>query len=257
MVTANTENISLQGEKRRIEIYDALRGIAIIYMVFYHALYDFVMFGFPWAPALLQSQDVVVLFDSGLFILLSGICCSLSRSNTQRGAKLLGIALVFTLVTVFIDHRSPITFGILHLLSFSMLLFGALEKWLRKLPSLPFAALCALLYAFTFNVKRGYFGFGALSFDVPAELTYRSRLFLFGFVDGSYSALDYFPLLPHFFLFLGAAFLGMWLSKRTLPKFCYKEVPVLGFLGRHSLFIYIIHQPILYGLIYLISIIGG
>ena len=133
------ENASIQAARdtRRIEIIDALRGIAIIYMVFYHALYDFVMLGFDWAPAVLHSQRIIVTFDSGLFIVLSGICCSFSRNNALRGAKLLGIALLFTLATVVIDYRSPITFGILHLLSFSMLIYSATEKWVKKLPKIP------------------------------------------------------------------------------------------------------------------------
>lgn len=253
---AQTGNITHSADtKRRVEIYDALRGIAIIYMIFYHALVDLQMLGFAWAVPLLDSQRIIVTFDQGLFITLSGICCSLSRNNALRGAKLLGIAMLFTLATVAVDFRSPVTFGILHLLSISMLIFSATEKWLRKLPKLPFALLFSLLYAFTYNVKNGFFGFGDLTAAVPEQLTYRSRLFIFGFVDGSYSALDYFPLLPYLFLFLAGAFLGMWLVKQKLPEFAYKKVPFLGYLGKHSLFIYVIHQPILYGLLYQLSFI--
>lgn len=234
---------------RRIEIYDTLRGIAIIYMIFYHTLVDLEMLGFSWASGLLYSQRIIVTVDQGMFIVLSGICCSLSRNNALRGAKLLGVAMLFTLSTVIIDYRSPVTFGILHLLSISMLIFASLEKWLRKLPRLPFALLCAFLYAFTFNVKRGFFGFGDLTVSVPDELRYKSRLFIFGFIDSTYSAMDFFPLMPYLFLFLAGAFLGMWLVTQKLPSLAYKKVPFLGFLGKHSLLIYVIHQPILYGLL--------
>ena len=256
MVNSNTENIDIAPlDKRRVEIYDALRGIAIIYMVFYHALFDFQMLGYSWAAAAIESQRIIVTYDQGLFIILSGICCSYSRNNPLRGAKLLGIAMLFTLATVLVDYRAPITFGILHLLSFSMLIYGACDKYLKKLPPIPFALLSSLLYAFTYNVRHGWFGFGSLTFPVPEMLTYNSRLFIFGFTDSTYSALDFFPLLPYLFLFLEGAFLGMWLIKQKLPEFCYKKIPVLGFLGKHSLFIYVIHQPILYGLLYSISFI--
>ncbi len=252
MESVQTLNSPQQTDVRRrirIEIYDALRGIAIIYMIFYHTLYDLTMLGFDFAEPILYSQRIIVTVDQGMFIILSGICCSLSRNNPLRGAKLLGVAMLFTLVTVFIDYRAPITFGILHLLSFSMLIFSACEKFLRKLPLIPSALFCHLLYALTYNVRNGYFGFGPMKINVPEMLTYKSRLFIFGFTDSSYSALDYFPLLPYLFLFLAGVFWGLWLSKRKLPEFAYKKIPFLGFLGKHSLFIYVIHQPIIYAIL--------
>lgn len=256
MVNTVSENTDITPLcKRRVEIYDALRGIAIIYMVFYHSLFDFQMLGYAWADAVIESQRVIVTYDQGLFIILSGICCSYSRNNALRGAKLLGVSMLFTLATVLVDYRISVTFGILHLLSFSMLIFASCDRWLKKLPPIPFALLSFLVYSFTYNVRRGWFGFGELRLPVPEMLSYNNRLYIFGFADGTYPALDFFPLLPYLFLFLEGAFLGMWLVKRKLPEFCYKKVPVLGFLGKHSLFIYVIHQPILYGLLYSISLI--
>ncbi len=252
---ATVNSPQIPNAKRRVEIYDALRGIAIIYMIFYHTFYDLMMFGFDWAVPIFESQRIVVTFDQGLFIVLSGICCSYSRNNPLRGAKLLGIALLFTIVTVFVDYRAPITFGILHLLSFSMLIFSACEKVIRKLPPILFAVICSLIYAFTYNVRNGFFGFKGFNIPVPEMLTYRSRLFIIGFTDGTYSALDYFPLLPYLFLFLAGVFLGIWLIKRNLPEFAYKKVPFLGFLGKHSLFIYVVHQPVIYGLLYIAAVI--
>lgn len=242
-------------ERRRVGLYDTLRGIAIIYMVFYHTLVILEMLGFSWASPVLYSQRIIVTVDRGMFIVLSGICCCMSRNNALRGAKLLGVSILFTLATVIVDYRAPVTFGILHLLSVSILIFSATEKWLRKLPKLSMAALCTLLYAFTYNTKKGYFGFLNLTVAVPEKLMYKSRLFVFGFLDGTYAALDYFPLLPYLFMFLAGVFLGMWLAKRKLPEFAYKETHFLGFLGKHSLFIYIIHQPIIYGALLLLSVI--
>ncbi len=249
------EAVTTADKRQRVEFYDALRGIAIVYMIFYHTLYDLTVLGFDWAYPIFQSQRIIVTVDQGMFIVLSGICCSLSRNNPLRGAKLLGVAMLFTIATVFIDYRAPITFGILHMLSFSMLLFSACEKVLRKLPALPSAIFFNILYILTYNVKNGFFGIKGFSLPVPEMLTYKSRLFILGFTDGTYSALDYFPLMPYFFLFLTGVFLGIFLSRLTLPRFAYKKVPFLGFLGKHSLLIYVIHQPIIYAVLYLIAII--
>ncbi len=253
--TQTYDTLPNSAKGRRIGLYDTLRGVAIIYMIFYHTLVILEMLGFSWASPVLYSQRIIVTVDRGLFIVLSGICCCMSRNNALRGAKLLGVSILFTLATAVVDYRAPVTFGILHLLSVSILIFAATEKWLGKLPKLPMAALCTLLYAFTYNTKKGYFGFLNFTAAVPEKLTYKSRLFVFGFLDGTYAALDYFPLLPYLFLFFTGAFLGMWLAKRKLPEFAYKETRFLGFLGKHSLFIYIIHLPIIYITLLLLSVV--
>ena len=248
---------ALTTDKKRVEILDAWRGAAILFMVIYHILFDLDMLGFEWASPIFESQATAEIFDAATFIAIAGLCCSLSRSNALRGAQLLCVSVLMTAGTMIVDYRAPITFGVLHLLSISMLVWAAGEKFFKKLPKIPMAILCGALYAFTFNVKNGYFGFGKWSIPVPEFLTYRSRLYVFGFIDQSYAALDYFPLLPHLFLFLGAAFLGCVLLKKELPAFCYKKVPFLSFLGKHSLLIYLVHQPVCYGIIYLAAMLTG
>ena len=107
----------------RIELMDALRGLAVCLMVLHHFLYDLCEFlGAPWWLFTNPVFDVLHYFFAGLFIFLSGISSDFSRSNLKRGAKAMAIALGITLVTYFMDMT--IVFGVLHLLASCMLLFG-------------------------------------------------------------------------------------------------------------------------------------
>ena len=93
------------------------------------------------------------------------------------------------------------------------------------------------------------------SFELPERLHW---LVVFGFRFPGYIAADYFPLFPHLGWFLEGIALGRTVYKnRTslLPKVNAQIAPLrfLRFCGRHSLFIYLAHQPICYGLLMLIS----
>ena len=72
----------------RIELMDALRGLAVCLMVLHHFLYDLCEFlGAPWWLFTNPVFDVLHYFFAGLFIFLSGISSDFSRSNLKRGAK--------------------------------------------------------------------------------------------------------------------------------------------------------------------------
>jgi len=77
--------------------------------------------------------------------------------------------------------------------------------------------------------------------------------YVFGFPEPGFESADYFPLLPWFFVFMLGAWFGIYVKERRLPeRFFTQSVPVLPWFGRHSLLIYLIHQPVLYGLTLLI-----
>lgn len=249
-----SNNVNAVQAARRIHVIDILRAAAIIYMVFFHTLFDLAfMWRYDWAIRLYESQLKIVVIDELIFILLSGVCANLTRSNAERGAGLLCIALGFTAVTAFVFPGSAIYFGVLHMLAFSMLIYSAVEKWLIKIPWQICFVVFVLLAIFTWNVQRGYFGVGSLRFDVPDILTLNNNLHLFGFLGNSYNAADYFPLFPWLFVFLVGAAAGR-LCKRDLPDFFYRNCcPPLAFIGRHSLFIYVIHQPIIFAILYIIK----
>lgn len=83
----------------------------------------------------------------------------------------------------------------------------------------------------------------------------KSVLAYIGFPQAGFSSTDYFPLLPWIFLFATGYFLYSFLQEKGLINrlFGKGKVPGINFLGKHSLIIYMIHQPICYVVAFLVS----
>ena len=232
--------------KKRIEIIDALRGFAVVLMVIHHLLYDCVEF--LGAPGWLFSNpvfDVLHYFFAGLFIFLSGVSSRFSRGNIKRGLKVIAVAVLITIVTYFMDM--PIWFGILHLLGFSMLFFGLTHKFWDMVPgkAAPFIYI-ALVVAFSSATSR---------LDPGAENSFaRIILSVLGWPQQGFVSYDYFPILPWVFVFLLGTWAGVYIAGRKLPEWFYEaRFPFFPAVGRKALLIYILHQPVLYGLVIGIS----
>lgn len=240
---------------RRIRLLDTLRGAAVLYMLYYHTLFDLgYMFGIEWARRQFDAQPASQMIIGCTFIFVAGLTIRFSRNAALHGARLLLVAFVFSLVTAFFFPGAPISFGVLHLLAVSMLVYGVAGKWLERLPWWLGAVVFLLLYIFTFRVPDGFFGIeGLLELPVPRELTLNNVLYPFGFIGAGYGAADYYPLLPWLFLFLCGCSVGRLLSRERLPEPLYRDFcPPLTFVGRNSLLIYVLHQPIIYGALCLI-----
>ena len=97
-----------------------------------------------------------------------------------------------------------------------------------------------------------YFGIrGLLAVELPEWLTTQNWLYPLGF--GNIPSADYFPLLPWLFCFLGGSFIGVWVEQGKTPRWMYKSrMPVFSWLGRHTLIIYILHQPVIYAVCFLV-----
>ncbi len=224
----------------RIWEIDFLRGVSIILMVGYHLLYDLGEFR-GMTKVLFFSTDlnstgwtIAQSFFAALFVLLSGISSTLSRSNFRRGLRLLAVSLAVTAVTYIIDPSQAIWFGILQCLAFSMLLYGAAFAKARPAACAAWGALVIALAAVLPAVKQA--------------LVLRSDWLLpFGIPGPGFSSFDYFPLIPWFGVFLVGAALGktVYAPRRSLLPW---RLPVtfVNIAGRHSLLIYIVHQPVLY-----------
>jgi len=233
---------------------DALRGIAIIMMIIFHILFNLKYFEvldiklysgpmfFFWLPI-----PFIFLMLVGVSMTLKkhrtvkpikkekrerGIVDDLPRSYIKRGFKILFFALLITAVTWMVIGDGFIIFGILHLIGLSMIL------------SIPF-------------VDKKYFSFFTGVVLIMAGLvmqTFRVKtywLLVFGIRPFGFYTLDYFPLLPWMGVVLIGIFLGNTLytnyeRQYRLPDIS-KNILVrsLGFLGRHSLLIYLVHQPII------------
>ncbi len=247
-------------QKKRIVIIDTLRGLALIYMVFFHFIYDMAfLIESEWGMAAYEFNLKIVIFDTASFILLAGVSSAFSRSNSKRGGKLLAIGVVFSLVTAFVFPGYSIYFGILQLLGMSMVLYGAFEDKLRKLPAIPMIIACGLIFAVTYNIQLGFIGIkGLFELPLPEALTGNNLLYPYGILSGGFASVDYEPLLPWFFLYFGGTYIGGLIVKYRdkLPKLCYANpLPPISFLGRHSLLIYVLHQPIILAAVYAIQFI--
>ncbi len=221
---------------KRIELIDALRGLCLCVMVVHHFLYDLVIFcGRPWSLFSNPFWGVVHYLCAGLFILLCGVSSEFSRSNVRRGCKTLVFALIITLVTSLMDMT--IVFGILHLLGVCMLLYGLTQAFWERLPPWVIPSVAAVGTALTAKLTDGY----------PTSVPH---LWMFGLVTPSFSSDDYFPLLPWIFVFLFGTWLGKYIAAGKFPRRFYTaRAPLLALLGRHSMLIYLAHQPVLYVLV--------
>jgi uncharacterized membrane protein len=238
--------------KQRLHFLDALRGFTLINMIAFHGLWNLVyLFGLKarWyvgTPGYLWQQWIC-----WTFITLSGFCWSFSRNHLKRGAMVFGGGLIVTAATCIAMPESRIVFGVLTCIGSCMLLMIPAEKLLKKVPAVVGLAVSFGLFVLLRNVSTGSLGFeGLLLCPLPDSL-YRNLLTAYlGFPPRSFFSTDYFPLLPWFFLFVTGYFLFRLLDSRHLNEklFAKGNVPVLNWLGRHSLIVYLLHQPILYGL---------
>lgn len=213
----------------RIGGIDALRGVCILLMAAFHFVYDLYFYcGFPRWVIANPFMTFAQVASSGGFILLAGFSSQLSRSNLRRGFKVLLCGVGVSLVTWF--WGDFIRFGILQFLGCAMVLYGLTRRLWEKLPRWP----ALIVYIILFMVTRRLL---PAVLDVPF-------LYPFGIVSPDFRSADYFPLLPWFFLFLAGAWLGRF-RDRLGERFCAFRAPVLNALGRHSLAVYLLHQPVL------------
>ena len=242
---------AVTGKKQRAGFLDEWRGVALICMLFYHAAYDlYAMFGVPLP--LFTSPFYVYLqkFIGYSFILISGISCSYSRSNLRRGVICFGCGLIMTIVTAIAMPSQLILFGVLHFLGAAMLIFALLHKLLEKISTAWGLRLSLLLFLLFQNVSRGWIGFGPARLMLPAFLYRTNVLFPLGFFGPNFSSSDYYPLLPWLFLFLFGAFWGRLWKAGKMPLFVYEtHIKPLAYLGRHTIFVYLVHQPVIYGVL--------
>ena len=239
-------------EKTRLHLLDALRGFLLLHMIAYHGMWNLVyLFGVnvPWykgTPGYIWQQ-----FICWSFILLSGFCWSMSRNHRKRGLLVFAGGAVVSLVTGIAMPENRILFGILTCIGSCMLLLTPLEKPLKRLPAAAGAALSFLLFFLLRNCGSGTLGFEKLVlWDLP-ELLYRNNLTAYlGFPHAGFFSTDYFPMLPWFFLFLTGFFLFRLTSQQNWNEklFGRGQFPLLNFLGKNSLLVYLLHQPVLYGL---------
>lgn len=233
---------------RRIGILDAARGIALIAMASYHFTWDLEFFGYV-APGT-TTQGLWKLYARAIassFIFMAGVSLVLAHYPTpklqpflKRLAMVAGAAIAITVATAIAVPDGIIFFGILHHIAAASVV-GLV--FLRLPPAVTAVAALAALAAPAY--------LRSAAFDAP-------YLLWVGLSEHLPRSNDYVPLLP----WIGAFLFGItaariaraagWLQTlAALPQ----GPAILRFGGRHSLVVYLLHQPLLIAIVYLISII--
>ncbi len=231
---------------------DLLRGVAILLMVLYHLVFDLNYFAVYDIDVSSGFWLAVARAAASLFLLLVGLSLTLSHSRARllgqedrfrfrllkRSAWILGLASGITLVTYLFIGKGFIVFGVLHLIGLSLLLaypFIRLQK-----ANFIFGLLFILLGIYLQNVSVGF-----------------PWLLWLGPAPADFYSVDYFPVFPWFGVILVGIGLGSQLypgyrRRIPLPDLSFQAfVKALGFLGRNSLAIYLVHQPVVIALLYL------
>jgi len=232
--------------KHRIWELDAFRGICIIGMVLVHLVYDLtdlyriIDWEYP------DWFEFIKNWGGLLFLLISGICATLGKRSVRRGLIVFGCGMVVTAVTYGMylfgfDKSIIIYFGVLQCLGFCMILW-----WLcKRLPTWLLAVLGVVFIAAGLYLQS-------------VTLVNHMWLIPLGVMPPAFYTSDYFPLLPNFGYFLIGAVVGRTLYRKKytiFPRINPKNLIIraLSFCGRHSLWIYLLHQPILSGLCMLLQ----
>lgn len=221
----------------RIGAIDVTRGLAILGMVAFHLDWDLAYLGFVrTSPAGSPAWMILGHTVAALFLCLSGVGLTLARPlGRARALRRIGViaaaALAVTSATLWLFPQDAITFGILHCIVVTNLVALALLDTPTWLLAGVGAASAAAPWILTTGYTEGpWWWWLGLSRTLPRTLDYR-------------------PVLP----WLGPVLLGAALA-RFVPhrRFAAPRSRVsraLAFAGRHSLPIYLVHQPVLLGLL--------
>ena len=230
----------------RYALLDELRGLDLISMMLFHVCWDLVflfdmnMRWYAGTPGRLWQQSIC-----WVFILLSGFCVPLGRHMLRRGTVVFGAGAVVTLATLVFMPEGRVIFGVLTFLGTAMLLTGVLEPVLKRTPPLVGLAASAVLFAVCYPVGSGWMGLGGWKLMLPQSLYANYFTAFFGFYPDWFYSADYFGLLPWLFLFWAGYYLHKAVGRRRMEPLRRSVCPALGWVGRHSLVLYLLHQPVI------------
>ena len=242
---------------KRYNVLDFIRGIALIGMIIVHTLMNMVHqfnYNIEWY---VKIEDVFYQYGGCIFILLAGFCWSLSKNNFKRGILMLIISAIISWVTIIVMPENTILYGVICLMGTASLLMIPFDKVCKHINSYIGFITSVILFVITKCTDYGYVGIGKYRFWEYPESWYANNFTAYlGFPEGGFTSADYFPVIPWFFLFVAGYFLydifkrNNWLG--ILKPHTLKPVE---WVGRHSLIIYLTHQPVIYGVLILIDMV--
>ena len=238
-----------KGKDRFWEI-DFLRGFAIILMIFFHILYDLNFFSITNFRIYSGIILYIARLSASIFVVLAGISLSISYSKSKnwlktndiilkfikRGLKILFLGVIISVITWFYIPRGFVVFGILHFIGTSIILSLIFIRY----------RVINIIFGLFFIIVGFYLKSLTFDFNILIPL---------GFIPNNFWTIDYFPLFPWFGIFLIGISIGNIIYPDFKRKYEIKDlskkllVKSFCFLGRNSLLIYFLHQPIIIGII--------
>lgn len=246
--------------RKRYGLLDSFRGLVLISMLAYHGSWDLVyLFQKNWTwyrgtGAYIWQQSIC-----WSFILLSGFCWPLGRKPLKRGLMVFGAGALVSVATLLFMPEERVVFGVLTLIGSCMLCMVLPDKLFQKLPPEIGLAVSITLFVFTRNINNGFLGFESWNIlRLPGAL-YRDLVTTFlGFPEPGFFSTDYFSFFPWIFLFLSGYFIYHIMDKNKgfMDRYFVRKQEPFAFLGRHSLEIYMLHQPVIFGLLSFMDMAG-
>jgi len=214
-------------------------------MIAYHTAFALSYLGIARIPVTTGFPRLFALTTASLFIFLAGMSLHISRARggpqgqggrgfILRGLRILALGLVITLVTFVFIPESPVIFGILHFLG-TMILIS---------PILPLSSWKNYLLG-TAAIVTGF---------LVLPITGPIWTIALGIRPAAFASLDYVPLFPWAGVFLFGLGAGALFYPGGAPQLRWTPpqnwvVNGTTLLGRHSLVIYMIHIPIILGIL--------
>lgn len=237
---------------KRYRFLDHIRGVTLLSMVAYHAIWDLVyIFGMrlDW-----YRTEIGYVWQQSIcwtFILLSGFCWSMGKSKFKRGLVVLGAGFVITIVTLLFMPENRVVFGVLTLLGVCMLIQNLFESFYRRCNSTIGMVFAFFSFLLLKDINSGWIGLAVWKIIEVPKSWYANLVTAFlGFPFRKFFSTDYFSLLPWYFLFLTGYFLYRFMQeKELLQKLPDIHIAPLEWIGKHSLILYMLHQPIVYGVL--------
>ena len=243
-----------RGKDRFWEI-DFLRGFAIILMIFFHIIYDLNFFSITNFRIYSGIILYIARLSASIFVVLAGISLSISYSKSKnwlktndiilkfikRGLKILFLGVIISVITWFYIPRGFVVFGILHFIGTSIILSLIFIRY----------RVINIIFGLFFIIVGFYLKSLTFDFNILIPL---------GFIPNNFWTIDYFPLFPWFGIFLIGISIGNIIYPDFKRKYEIKDlskkllVKSFCFLGRNSLLIYFLHQPIIIGIITILLI---
>ena len=227
----------------RLDRLDALRGVAIVWMALFHFSFDLNLYGLitprqnfnhdPWWTVQRGCIVSLFLFCAGLSLAVALDAAQAWPKFWRRWAQVAGCAVLVSAGSAIMFPNSWISFGVLHGIAVTLVI----------------ARLAAPL-------GRGLWALGALALALPnlvAHPLFDTRLTNWvGLVTHKPITEDYVPVLPWLGVLLWGLAAGQWLlahRRGVLAGALPSALKPLALLGRWSLSFYMVHQPVLIGIL--------